>query len=182
MEEWKTIKGFEGLYEVSNQGRVRRADGKIISQTFRGRGYLGVCLHKNKRQFQKYTHRLVAEAFIENPFDYPCINHIDENKTNNDISNLEWCDFRYNNSHGTRLERISEKLTGKKLSSETCRKMSEVRKGRTHKGRAVICLETKEVFESAQMASRKLGLYRGMVAQVCRGKGETAGGLHWKYL
>lgn len=182
MEQWKTIRDFGGLYEVSSTGKVRNSSGKEIKQTIRGRGYLGVCLHKDGKQFQRYTHRLVAEAFIDNPLGYSCINHKDENKKNNEVSNLEWCDFKYNNSYGTRLERIDKRLKGKKLAPETCRKMSKTRTGKNRKGKKVICIETKEVFESAREASRKLGLYNGMVAQVCRGRNETAGGYHWKYL
>lgn len=110
MEEWKDIKGYEGIYKVSNLGRVKSLKAwhgnkyksiyvdidKIIKPMKEKSGYLKVVLHdKNKKQ-NKRIHRLVAEAFIENPYNYKCINHIDGNKTNNKANNLEWCTQKYN--------------------------------------------------------------------------------------
>ena len=182
MELWKSIEGFESLYEVSNLGRVRNADGKILSQTIRGRGYLGVCLHNGGKQYQKSTHRLVAKAFIDNPNDLPCVNHIDEDKSNNRVDNLEWCSYRYNNSYGTRLSRIIKKNTGRKLSKETRIKMGNAHRGKNYGGNKVECIETGEIFPSGKAASLALGLWRGAVGEVCRGEIETVGGFHWRYL
>lgn len=182
MEEWRAIQGFEDLYEVSNEGRVRNSEGRIISQTIRGRGYLGVCLHKDKRQFQRYTHRLVAEAFLLNPQNLPCVNHKDEDKNNNVLSNLEWCTYTYNNSYGSRVVRITEKLRGKHLPLETRHRMSASHKGKNYNTcRKVLCIETGIIYPSAQAASKTLGLWRGAVGEVCRGDGLSAGGCHWKY-
>ena len=181
MEEWRPVEGFENLYKVSNNGQVKNSDGKVLSQTVRGRGYLGVNLHKDGKQFQKYTHRLVADAFLENPNNYPCINHKDENKVNNNIENLEWCDYKHNNSYGTRMSRIAESLRGKNHSLETRKKMQNAHAGKHYGGKKVVCEENGIIFDSAQIASLSLGLNRCAVAEVCRGKSKTAGGYHWRY-
>lgn len=116
MEIWLDIKGYEGLYQVSNHGRVRSLNywktGKVkILSTRICNGYLRVGLSKDGKEKMFMIHRLVAEAFIPNWFDDPCVNHIDENKENNNVENLEWCDTKHNDNHGTRNIRISEKLS-----------------------------------------------------------------------
>ena len=112
-ELWLAVKGFEGLYEVSDLGRVRsldrttktRGDGKRISK---GRvlkfktdkyGYYCVCLRKNLKNHHKTVHRLIAEVFVENKENKPQVNHIDGNKLNNHYSNLEWCTTQENTEH-----------------------------------------------------------------------------------
>jgi len=97
IEEWKDIPGYEGLYEVSNLGRVRR-NGKILKPSKNRYGYFQLVLSKDGTKRTFTIHRLVAYAFINNPDNLPCINHKDEDKTNNAVNNLEWCDSRYNNS------------------------------------------------------------------------------------
>lgn len=110
MEEvWKDVVGFEGLYQVSNYGRVFSVrNNRVINQgcNNRGQGYYHVRLHNGKCH-TKTVHRLVAEAFIPNPNGYPQVNHIDENAKNNRVDNLEWCTSKYNNNYGTRNARIS---------------------------------------------------------------------------
>lgn len=183
MEKWENVKGYEKYYEVSNQGRVKsKRTNRILSQTIRGRGYWGVALNIDGKQKQVYVHRLVAEAFIENKDNLPCVNHRDEDKNNNRVGNLEWCSYSYNNNYGTRLSRIAEKLRGSKASEITRKKMSLMRSGKPKKGKSVLCIETKETFKSAREASRKLNLANGTIADVCRGKIKTAGGFHWEYI
>ena len=112
MEEiWKDIKGFEGKYQVSNLGRVRgfvRVKGKILGYHKNADGYLQSELRENKKKRRFYTHRLVAKAFLPNPNNLPEVNHIDENKENNRIDNLEWCTHEYNITYGTLQQRSAD--------------------------------------------------------------------------
>ena len=124
MEEWKDIKGYEGLYQVSNEGRVkslertwtcgennqtiRHNDEKPMKQVPIWNGYLRVCLSKDGNNKWYLVHRLVAEAFIDNPDNLPQVNHKNENKTLNSVENLEWCDRSYNINYGTRTKRTSK--------------------------------------------------------------------------
>ena len=115
MEElFKSITGYEGLYEVSNLGNVRRLAGKrrketrILKPIKTKNGYLLVYLCKDGKQKPHTVHRLVATVFIPNPDNLPEVNHIDEDKTNNKVSNLEYCDHKQNCNHGTRNERVAE--------------------------------------------------------------------------
>lgn len=113
-ELWKPVVNFEEYYEVSNLGRVRRIKtGRILKPRFRygsngDDDYLRVNLCANGKKYTYYIHRLVADAFISNPNECTQINHRDEDKTNNDVSNLEWCDAIYNNNYGTRTIRAIE--------------------------------------------------------------------------
>lgn len=112
-EIWLPVVGFEGLYEISNMGRVKSLKydkEKILKQDKNNNGYLKVCLFKEGKRKYFQTHRLVAIAFLENPNNYPCVNHKDENPSNNCVDNLEWCDAKYNTNYGTCKQRISEKL------------------------------------------------------------------------
>lgn len=122
-EIWKPIKGYDGIYEVSNYGRIKSHKYKkerILKCYINNKGYCKIDLLKNGTEVKYLVHRLVAETFIPNPNNYPCINHKDEDKTNNfvyinpdgtvdfDKSNLEWCNYQYNDLYGTRTERILE--------------------------------------------------------------------------
>ena len=99
MEEWKVIESFPD-YEVSNMGNVRRKSTKTIRHTYlNNSGYPTIKLINNGKRISKCVHRLEAIAFLENKQEYPCINHKDGNKENNNIDNLEWCTYSYNNQH-----------------------------------------------------------------------------------
>lgn len=125
-EIWTPLKNFEGFYEISTYGRIKTVE-RIIYTNNNGyikqnsfikkqqkhyRGYLTVSLKKNGKIYKKYVHRLVAETFIPNPNNLPQINHKDENKKNNCVDNLEWCDNIYNMNYGSRLKQLSESLKG----------------------------------------------------------------------
>ena len=115
-EIWKPIAGYEGRYEISNMGNVaslkfaRGENRRLLKQSKNTWGYSQVTLSKNKEKRNKVVHRLVAEAFIDNPNNLPQVNHIDENKSNNRADNLEWCDSEHNVNHGSRTARVSNTL------------------------------------------------------------------------
>lgn len=106
MEEiWKDIKGFEGLYQVSNYGNVRSL--KYRSWDLRKPhpdkdGYPTIFLHINNTRYRRFIHRIVAESFIDNPNHLPCVNHIDGNKSNNHVTNLEWVTHKENTIHAVK--------------------------------------------------------------------------------
>lgn len=107
-EIWMPIKDFED-YLISNFGRVKSLKSKIILKQFEYRGgYLEVHLRKPGIKVHKKIHRLVAEAFLENPNNYPAVNHKDENKKNNHVDNLEWCSTSYNNAYNGRASKIAK--------------------------------------------------------------------------
>ena len=126
MEEWKDIKEFTGYYQVSNCGRVRSVDryvpdnhnskriakGMILKPYKTTKGYLKVTLYKDSKKVYKKcrVHRLVAEAFLDNTDNLPQVNHIDGNKENNNVKNLEWCTQEYNLKHAQ--EMMAKKKNG----------------------------------------------------------------------
>ena len=126
METWKDIAGFEGLYQISNLGRIRSLDritvemttgiqrhlsGKLLNPTDNGDGYRIVSLKKGGKRFSRYIHRLVAEAFVDKPEGCNVVNHIDYNKGNNIFSNLEWCTQKANVQHSSSRLHVPHKST-----------------------------------------------------------------------
>lgn len=164
MEEiWKDKKDYEGHYQVSNCGRVKSIKfGKeiILKQHIRG-GYYSVVLSKNGILKIFKVHRLVAQAFIPNPNNLTEVNHKDENKLNNNVDNMEWCDRTYNNTYGTRIEKCSKKLSKPVLQY-------------TLEGEFV------KEWESTAECGRN-GFKQGAVAACCRGERKTHHKFIWKY-
>lgn len=134
MKEWRDCKGYEGHYQVSNEGDVRTLNwmgsGKMKELKIRknSNGYMSIHFIENGIHHTKLVHRLVAEAFVPNPNNLPCINHKNEVKDDNRPENLEWCTQAYNNSYGTRIQRLSESLSGRTFSDEHCKHISETKR------------------------------------------------------
>ena len=170
-EIWKDVVGYEGLYQVSNMGRVKsfcqstkfhKQKEFILKPSLINTGYEVVTLYSKEKRKKFQIHRLVATAFIPNPNNLPCVNHKDENKENNSVENLEWCDYVYNSNYGTGIERSKEKRLGNKF--------------------VVINLDTGEVYQTPKDASRATGIHNDSISKVCKGKSKTAGGYRWRYL
>ena len=99
MEVWKPFCIQERIYYVSNTGRVKNKYNKILHAVVGSSGYEEICLCVNYKRYYKRVHRLVAQAFLPNPNNYPCVNHINGNKLDNNVSNLEWCTVAHNTQH-----------------------------------------------------------------------------------
>ena len=172
-EEWKEIKGYPN-YMVSNKGNVKslnyRHTGreKMLKLSVNKRGYLDVKLCKNGKHKNFRINRLVAEAFIPNPNDYPCVNHKNEIKDDNRVENLEWCDAKYNNNFGTRKERVAEKQINGKCSKPVLQIDKTTNK---------LIAE----YPSLREVKRQLGINHTSISQCCNGKRNTAGGYKWQY-
>lgn len=175
-EIWKDVKGYEELYQVSNLGRVRSLDrldganhrlkGSIMKGCEITGGYLGVTLYKNSVVSSKKIHRLVAEAFIPNSEHKPQVNHINEDKTNNMVSNLEWMTAKENNNHGTRNERIGRAVSKSKSIPIIA---TNIKTG-----------ESTEFYGTRECA-RQLGLYQSTITRVLQGKYKQTGGYTFEY-
>ena len=161
MEQWKSVEGYEGLYEVSDQGRVRSLGNnksrkeKILKQQKNKGGYLKVSLCKDGHLKPLFVHRIVAKAFIPNPNNLETVNHKDEVKSNNAATNLEWMTQGDNVIYSqARQVQMFDKKTGELLST----------------------------FPSTREAWRVTGINQSSISECCRGKLKSAGGYKWRYL
>ena len=170
-EEWRDIKGYEGLYQISNLGRIKSLKDN------HGKYREKILKPGNSKGKLFKIHRLVAIHFIENPNNYPEVNHKDENPINNHVNNLEWCTAEYNVNYGTRNKRASEKLKGSK----------------NPKARKVQCITTGKKFNTIREAGEYYGLSQSItdvnITKCCQGKVKSAGKhpitsekLKWKYI
>ena len=161
IETFVKVDGFDN-YEVSNLGKVRNMkSGKVLKPHLNKDGYLRHCLYKHNKQKSLFLHKIIATAFVDNPEKKPQVNHIDENKTNNDLSNLEWCTVRENAVHGTRMKRIAEKLSQKVIQLDLNNNVLNE-------------------FESMHQAERETGIYATSISRCCNGKVKSAGGFKWR--
>ena len=170
MEEiWRDIKGYEGLYQVSNLGRVKSLE-RIVSNNHLVKEKILKVLKSTTTPYEfiqikhksLFIHRLVAETFIPNPDNLSQVNHKDENIHNNNVDNLEWCSAKYNANYGTRNERRSQKQ---------------------YKYPQQYTLD--EVFikqyNSLSEAEKETGCKKGNISACCLGKYKTCGGFKWRY-
>ena len=173
MEHWKEIAGYEGLYEVSDLGRVKSlkyGKEKILKPLKHTCGYLQVNLFKDGHGKAIYVHRIVAEAFIQNPNNLETVNHKDEDKTNNAVSNLEWMSKRDNDNYGTRNKRVSEANTNNQKRSKQVQMFDK------YTG------ELLTTFPSTREAERITGISNPHICECCKGKLKSAGGYIWRYI
>lgn len=159
VENWKDVVGYEGLYEVSNFGNVRRGN-RLLSPGVGSNGYPLVTLSKNGKTRSTTVHRLVATAFIPNPHGYPFINHRDETRTNNHVDNLEWCTPRYNNVYG------NAKLKDAAVKS---RPVEQLLSG-------VVVKRWSSTKEAA-----RAGYWSGCISECCNKKRLTHKGYEWRW-
>lgn len=164
MEEiWKDVKGYEGLYKVSNFGRVKslKYGRERILKTGKHGYYLTVSLYFDNKLKTAKVHRLVAMAFIENPDNKPQVNHLDEDKTNNNVNNLEWVTAKENINYGTAIQRRAKTIS--------------------IPIKVIYSDGTYEVWESAKAFAKENNLLSSNIVKVLKGRMKTTHGLHFEY-
>ena len=181
-EIWKDVAGYEGFYQVSNKGNVRsvarkdsigrKCGGRMLKLGYDGKGYRQLSLYKNGKAKTKSVHRIVAEAFIPNPKGFLEINHKDENKSNNEFTNLEWCIHKYNVNYGTRNERMAQAQSKK------------VRAVNAKTGEVVTFKSTREAerkgYRSSNVSMACRGVYKDNTGKLI-GDGHLYRGHKWSY-
>ncbi|MGJ7024974.1 NUMOD4 domain-containing protein [Petrimonas sulfuriphila] len=182
-EIWKDIVGFENMYQISNYGNVKSLERivpfgrsyrtikeRIVNKYDNGKGYLYVKLYKKHKETDKYVHRLVAESFLINPNEYPQVNHIDENKQNNMVENLEWCSVSYNIKYANGM---NKRLT------------TRIKNGAKTAERPVLQFSLNgdfiKEFKSAYQANRELNIHEPNIRESIKRKNGTCGGFRWVY-
>lgn len=168
-EIWKDIKGYEGLYQISNLGRVksfpragtRTKKKRILKTRFSYNGYETISLSKEDIDKKCFIHRLVAQAFIPNPCNYKEVNHKDENSRNNKVSNLEWCNRSYNINYKNRNKKVADKLSIKVIQLKNGKIINK--------------------FDSMTQAQRETKIPSSNISKCCSGERKNAGGYKWRY-
>jgi len=178
---WRHISGYEGLYSVSSSGQIySHLRKKLLKLSPVSTGYHSVELYKNGFGKRLLVHRLVALAFIANPQNKPQINHVDENKTNNNICNLEWVTAKENMNHGEAAKTRHSKID---YSKEVFKINAKINGKKVAKPVVQLCNSGNvvKVFESAAEAKRVLGINASHISETCTGKRKSAGGFDWKF-
>lgn len=153
----KPIPGFDG-YSITTNGRVfSHKHNRMLSPKIDKYGYVVFSLYKDGKSFYRTAHRLVAMTYIDNPSKLPCVNHINEDKTDNHVSNLEWCTHRYNNNYGTRNTRMA-KTKCKRPVIRTLLDGTEIK------------------YDGVKDAWRKTGIAWSQIARACQNKNSS-----WRY-
>ena len=168
---------------MPKKGGVRFIRGKevILYITEKG-GYHKAKLFKNGKEKGFLVHRLVAEAFIPNPENKPCIDHINTNPQNNNITNLRWVTHKENSNNPLTREHISKSKKGCNHTEGWKREMSERFRGEKHpRAKAVYCYEKNEIRLTAKEWSEELGISAGNICKCCKGKRKSTGGYHFRY-
>lgn len=179
-EIWKPVRGFENIYEVSNLGRVKslartikaiygksthyseqKIKERILKPNFSTYGYAYVALSKNGKSKTTLVHRIVAEAFLDNPNNLPCVNHKDENPRNDNVENLEWCTYTYNNTY----------------------KNIHLRKRKTNRRVIQYDLDMNELkrWDSITEAAIFYNIENSNISSCCIGKRNHCAGFKWRY-
>ena len=183
IEIWKDIPGYEGLYQVSNTGKVKSLErncvtgrggiqqrgGTILKPRLDKYGYPRLCLSKNGKPHHFTVHQLVARVWVPNPHNYPQVNHIDEDKTNANAANLEWVEASFNNAWGTRNDRIGISQKGLRKSKHLKPVVQYTLSG-----------EFIKEYPSAYDVMLTLGYDKSSIRKCCRGVIKTSYGYIWK--
>jgi hypothetical protein len=185
VEIWKPVMGYEGLYEVSNLGRVRslerivqcgkgniRVDRETIKTATPNRqGYLRINLYNHSKYQTRTIHRLVAEAFIPNPENKPQVDHINTDKTDNRVENLRWVDKQENQLNEITRNKMSVSRTGGKSTRHSNPAKLQFSKDNTFIRK----------WDNAREASTVVGCSRQVINDCCAGRCKSAGGYVWKH-
>lgn len=167
MEEvWTDIEGYENLYAISSKGRCwSYKTNKFLKEDINNDGYLRFSLFKDGKHKRYLAHRLVAKSFVDNPNQYPEINHINENVKDNYVENLEWCTHKQNVNYGSRNKKVSMAL-----------------KNNQNSAKRVQNIDTLNIYDSLTKAEKETGIGLSQISLCCKNKAKTAGGYHWRYV
>lgn len=198
-EIWKDIKGYEGFYKISSYGRImntgiyrdgRRYNPKVLIPNTDIHGYKYVSLYKEGKVKSVKVHRLVAEAFIPNPENKPCIDHIDTDRTNNRVNNLRWVTYKENANNPLTIKHICEVLKNREITDEYRKHMSDVMKSNIEKVMSKVRIPVLQFtkdnvfvaeFPSTVDAAKAVHGNATSISRNCRGKRPSAYGFIWKY-